>query len=98
GINLLFRRKVFSIWRNLKYVTVGLLVLSVVLAFLFRSNEFPFGGAVGNMINDKMTGALGIFGTGAVLFLLAFGYFIWQFNPSFNLPQKKQAEETATAE
>ena len=33
GINLLFRRKVFSIWRNLKYVTVGLLVLSVVLAF-----------------------------------------------------------------
>lgn len=93
GINLLFRRKVFSIWRNLKYVTVGLLVLSVVLAFLFRSNPFPFGGAVGNMISDKMTGALGIFGTGAVLFLLAFGYFIWQFNPSFNLPQKKQAEE-----
>jgi S-DNA-T family DNA segregation ATPase FtsK/SpoIIIE len=92
GTNLLFRRKVFSIWRNLKYVTVGLLVLSVVLAFLFRSNEFPFGGAVGNMISDKMTGALGIFGTGAVLFLLAFGYFIWQFNPSFNLPQKKQAE------
>lgn len=93
GINLLFRRKVFSIWRNLKYVTVGLLVLSVVLAFLFRSNEFPFGGAVGNMISDKMTGALGIFGTGAVLFLLAFGYFIWQFNPSFNLPQKKQVQE-----
>jgi S-DNA-T family DNA segregation ATPase FtsK/SpoIIIE len=93
GINLLFRRKVFSIWRNLKYVTVGLLVLSVVLAFLFRSNEFPYGGAVGNMISDKMTGALGIFGTGAVLFLLAFGYFIWQFNPSFSLPQKKQEAE-----
>ena len=29
GVNLLFRRRVFSIWRNLKYVTVGLLVLSV---------------------------------------------------------------------
>ncbi|HEX4876346.1 MAG TPA: DNA translocase FtsK 4TM domain-containing protein [Chitinophagaceae bacterium] len=93
GINLLFRRKVFSIWRNLKYVTVGLLVLSVVLGFLFRSHPFAFGGAVGNMISDKMTGTLGIFGTGAVLFLLAFGYFIWQFNPSFNLPQKKQAQE-----
>lgn len=93
GINLLFRRKVFSIWRNLKYVTVGLLVLSVVLAFLFRNNSFPFGGDEGNKISDKMTGALGIFGTGAVLFLLAFGYFIWQFNPSFNLPKKKQAEE-----
>lgn len=101
GINLLFRRKIFSIWRNLKYVTVGLLVLSVVLAFLFRSHPFPYGGAVGNMISDKMTGALGIFGTGAVLFLLAFGYFIWQFNPSFNLPQKKhsvQPDETTDEE
>ena len=27
-VNLLMRRKVFSIWKNLKYVTVGLLVLS----------------------------------------------------------------------
>ena len=28
GVNLLFKRRVFSIWRNLKYVTIGLLVLS----------------------------------------------------------------------
>ena len=35
GVNLLFNRRVFSITRNLKYVTVGLLVLSVSLAFLF---------------------------------------------------------------
>ena len=34
GINLLVRRKVFSIWRNLRYVTVGLLVASVCFAFL----------------------------------------------------------------
>ncbi|MGZ5221981.1 MAG: DNA translocase FtsK 4TM domain-containing protein, partial [Chitinophagaceae bacterium] len=34
GTNLLFNRKVFSIWRNLKYVTVGVLVLSVSLAFI----------------------------------------------------------------
>src|SRR5688572_9609158 len=35
GINLLFRQRVFSIWRNLKYVTVGLLVLSVSMSFVF---------------------------------------------------------------
>ncbi|MBK6938463.1 MAG: DNA translocase FtsK [Chitinophagaceae bacterium] len=90
GVNLLFRRKVFSVWRNLKYVTVGLLVLSVLLAFIFASSDFAFGGAVGDMISEKLTGALGNFGTAAVLLLLAIGYFIWQFNPTFNLPEKKQ--------
>lgn len=87
GVNLLFRRRVFSIWRNLKYVTVGLLVLSVSLAFLFN---FSFEGGVGHMISRKLVGALGIIGTGAVLFLLALGYFIWQFNPAFSFPAKKQ--------
>ncbi|NOT52746.1 MAG: DNA translocase FtsK, partial [Chitinophagaceae bacterium] len=48
GVNLLFRQKVFSIWRNLKYVTGGLLVLSVSLAFLFGNSDFAFGGAVGD--------------------------------------------------
>lgn len=92
GVNLLFRRRVFSIWRNLKYVTVGLLVLSVSLAFLFANSSFQsFGGGVGEMISTKLVGTLGTFGTGAVLLLLLFGYCIWQFNPAFNLPQKKQA-------
>lgn len=89
GINLMVRRRVFSIWRNLKYVTLGLLVLSVSLAFLFGNSAFSFGGGVGNMISDKLVGALGSFGTAAILLLLATGYFIWQFNPAFNLPQKK---------
>lgn len=98
GVNLLFRRRVFSIWKNLKYVTVGLLVLSVLLSFVFAKSDFAFGGGVGDMINRKLVGALGSFGTGAVLVLLAVGYFIWQFNPAFNLPVKKQqlAEEDDT--
>jgi S-DNA-T family DNA segregation ATPase FtsK/SpoIIIE len=82
------RRKVFSIWKNLKYVTVGLLVLSIALSFVFAGSNFPFGGGVGDMISKKMTGALGGFGTGAVLLLLAAGYFIWQFNPSLICLQK----------
>ncbi|MEO6610588.1 MAG: DNA translocase FtsK [Chitinophagaceae bacterium] len=98
GVNLLFRRRVFSIWRNLKYVTVGLLVLSVSMSFVFAKSDFAFGGGVGDMINRKMVGALGTIGTGAVLLLLAMGYFIWQFNPAFNLTRKKQQEDTASGE
>lgn len=89
GVNLLFRQKVFSIWRNLKYVTLGLLILSVTLAFIFQDAEFAFGGGVGKMINEKLYGAVGTLGTAAILLLVATGYFIWQFNPSFNLPAKK---------
>ncbi len=92
GVNLLFRRKVFSIWRNLKYVTLGLVILSVSLSFIFQNTEFAFGGAVGNLINQKLYGAVGTIGTAAILLLLATGYFIWQFNPAFNLPLKKQPQ------
>ncbi len=88
GVNLLFRTRVFSIWRNLKYVTVGLLVLSVSLSFLFSDSDFPFGGAVGNFINNKLTGAVGTIGTGVILLILAIAYIIWQFNPAFNLAGK----------
>jgi len=98
GVNLLMRRKVFSIWKNLKYVTVGLLVLAIALSFVFAGSNFPFGGGVGDMISKKMTGALGTFGTGAVLLLLAAGYFIWQFNPSFNLPSKNQLADADEAD
>ncbi|HZF65538.1 MAG TPA: DNA translocase FtsK 4TM domain-containing protein, partial [Chitinophagaceae bacterium] len=87
GINLLLNRKVFSIWRNLRYVTVGLLICSTSLAFLFANSSFPVGGEVGRMINTWLVNFLGVFGTAALLLVLAASYLIWQFNPSFNLPE-----------
>ena len=93
GVNLLFNRKVYSIARNLKYVTLGLMVLSVSLHFLLASTGgFPFGGGAGRMISEWMTGVLGTVGTAAVLLLLALVYVIWQFNPAFNLPTKQRTE------
>lgn len=97
GTNLLFNRKVFSIWRNLKYVTVGVLVLSVSLAFIFRG-EFPFGGGVGKLISNWLIGILGNVGTAALLLVVAFGYFIWQFNPTFNVPLRKEEPVIADGE
>jgi len=89
GINLLFNRKVFSIWRNLKYVTVGLLIVSVSLSFLFISADFPYGGAVGDMINNWLRNFIGTIGTAALLLVVGVSYLIWQFNPSFNLPYRE---------
>jgi len=93
GINLLVNRKVFSIWRNLKYVTIGLVILSVSFAFVFYSADFPFGGRVGDMINDWLKNFLGSVGTAALLLVVGASYLIWQFNPTIKLPERKAKEE-----
>src|SRR5690349_21332595 len=49
GVNLLFAKKIFSIARNLRYMLIGLLVLSVAFAFFFDNSTFSFGGAVGEL-------------------------------------------------
>jgi S-DNA-T family DNA segregation ATPase FtsK/SpoIIIE len=91
SINLLFERKVFSIWRNLKYVTFGLLIASVVFAFLFQDTVFPYGGRVGDMINNWLNNFLGYIGTAALLLVVVSCYLIWQFNPKFKIPESRSA-------
>jgi S-DNA-T family DNA segregation ATPase FtsK/SpoIIIE len=108
GVNLLFRRKVWSVWKNLRYVTIGMLVLSVCMAFMFGTvggSQFPFGGAVGNMISDWLKKILGNVGTAALLLVVAVSYVIWQFNPAFNVPKipkrriiEEEKPETGIAE
>ena len=92
GINLMFRRKVFSIWRNLRYVTIGLLILSVSFSFLFPNNGFPYGGAVGDMSSQWLVNLLGTIGTAVLLMVVAGSYLIWQFNPTFKMPERKLAD------
>jgi S-DNA-T family DNA segregation ATPase FtsK/SpoIIIE len=96
GINLLLNRKVFSIWRNLKYVTVGLLIVSVCCAFLFSSAAFPFGGRVGIMISNWLINFLGTIGTAALLVVVVISYLIWQFNPVIKMPGKKTYTDSAS--
>ena len=96
GINLLFGKKIWSVWRNVRYVITGMLVLSVSFAFLFKNAHFSYGGAVGKMIEEWLENMMGYAGTGALLFVVALSYIIWQFNPVFKLPdfKKQKAENT----
>ncbi|MFT4202751.1 MAG: DNA translocase FtsK 4TM domain-containing protein [Chitinophagaceae bacterium] len=101
GINLLFNKKVFRLARNIKYVLVGLLVVSVAFSYLtYGRTEFSFGGAAGNLISLWMQKWLGGFGTGCVLLILLGCYLIWRFNPSFNFSHlfKKKPKPNKTAE
>jgi len=91
GVNLLFSKKVFSIWRNLRYVIVGLLVISVSFAFIFSNSVFAYGGAVGTLISNWLISLVGNIGTTFLILIALLGYVIWQFNPVFKLPAKSRA-------
>jgi S-DNA-T family DNA segregation ATPase FtsK/SpoIIIE len=99
GVNLFFTKPIFSLWRNLRYVLLGLLVLSTCFAYLTPNTAFSWGGALGEYSSSWLTKWVGRFGTGAILFIAGFSYVIWRFNPSFNVPNfdflipKKKAPE-----
>jgi len=89
GINAIAGKKVFSVWRNVRYLITGLLFFSVAAAFIFSSTMFPWGGAVGNLVSNWLTHFLGWLGTAVLLAVAGLTYFIWRFNPVFNLPERK---------
>lgn len=89
GFNLLFGKKIFSLLRNLKYVLLGVLLISLTLTFTTAGSEFSWGGSVGEYLTLWLNKWIGKMGTGAFIFLSFFSYIIWRFNPVFNLPQWK---------
>jgi S-DNA-T family DNA segregation ATPase FtsK/SpoIIIE len=86
GVNLFFTKPIFSLWRNIRYVILGLLVISTCLAFVTAGANFSWGGALGEYSSSWLVKWVGSFGTGALLFVAGFSYFIWRFNPQFNVP------------
>ena len=86
GVNLFFTKPIFSLWRNLRYVLLSLLVLSTCLAYCTPNTAFSWGGALGEYCSSWLIKFVGRFGTGAILLIAGFSYIIWRFNPSFNLP------------
>ncbi|HEX6430771.1 MAG TPA: DNA translocase FtsK [Niastella sp.] len=95
GVNALLASKIFSLWRNVRYVIVGLVFFSVTLSFIFRSSSFAWGGAVGNMCSDWFVRMIGSVGTAALLMVGGLAYVIWRFNPVFKAPAlaKPKTEE-----
>ncbi len=91
GINLLFGKKVLSLARNLRYVLVGIIVLSTTLSFATKGSSFSWGGAVGELTSGWLVKWVGNVGTAAIIFIAAFSYIIWRFNPVFRLPNWKFA-------
>jgi DNA segregation ATPase FtsK/SpoIIIE, S-DNA-T family len=88
AINLIFGKKVFSVSRNIKYVVIGLVTLSVAFAVAFNGKPFPWGGYVGDVSRDWLYRMIGELGTIAALVVAITSYIIWRFNPVFKLPAR----------
>lgn len=86
GINLLFDRTVFSVWRNLRYLIMGLLIISVSASFFTPHASFNWGGAFGKFAAGWLTSVIGKVGTMALISVSLFSYIIWRFNPVFKWP------------
>ena len=97
GINLFFGKKVFSVFRNIKYLIVGLPLLSITAAVIMQGNDFAWGGAVGDMCRDYLYNAIGKIGTIGIIAVAFLAYIIWRFNPPFHLPGKVIAENAGNS-
>ena len=96
GVNLFFGRRIFSIAKNIKYLIVGLPLISITASVFLARQEFPWGGAVGDMCNLYLNRTIGYIGTIAVIGTAFFAYVIWRFNPVFSLPGKSGNFEKAS--
>ncbi len=92
GVNLFFGKKVFSVFRNIKYLIVGLPILSITAAVIMQGNDFAWGGAVGDMCRDYLYNAIGKIGTIGFIAIAFFAYIIWRFNPSFKINNRSAQE------
>jgi len=84
GVNLFFHKRVFNIFRNIKYLIIGLPLISITSSVLFGRSSFPWGGAVGDMCKESLFGYIGNIGTIGLIFISFLAYIIWRFNPSFS--------------
>ena len=98
GVNLFFGKKIFSVSRNIKYLILGLPLISVTASVIMNGNIFAWGGAVGDMCKEYLFKTLGKIGTVLLIGVSFLGYVIWRFNPTFNLPKKKGTAETVMPE
>lgn len=79
GVRLLFNITIYPIKKLTKQVILGLIFISVFLAF-FLNNYPELGGAFGFYLSHWLEGLIGIIGTIILLVFALIGFLIYQFN------------------
>ena len=88
GANLFFGKRLFSVSRNIKYLIIGLPLISVSASVAFNGKAFPWGGSAGDLMKDWLYRTVGEIGTLGILGVAVLSYIIWRFNPVFRVPSR----------
>lgn len=96
GLNLIYGKRVVPVMRYLRWLSLLLLLVAPILAYLMPNAEFPYGGALGNEAISYMNGFFGHGGTGMILLaaacFVAFVVFALDISPLL-----RRAKRTAQA-
>ena len=82
GMAVLQRRPLVHLQRQLRWGLAGLMLLSIILAFLFQMMDFPVGGAYGYLIASSLESLIGLPGMLLLLAMSIVLLFVWIFNPT----------------
>ena len=87
GTHIIYGRRAAPMLRYLRWLCVVLLILAPIMAFLFPTATFSYGGAWGNEAVAYLTGLIGKGGTGLLLLGIAafflFGILALDISPMF---------------
>ncbi|WP_343690511.1 DNA translocase FtsK [Chitinophaga sp.] len=91
GVNFIVGRRVFKVWRNVKYILFGLLYLSTAAAFVagLAAADFAWGGAMGDSVSKWSVGFLGTAGAALLLMVAGLAWSIWKYNLDFKWVLRK---------
>ncbi len=67
GANLIYGKRVLPLLRYMRWLSILLLLVAPILAYLFPNRAILLGGALGKVAIDYLNGLLGFLGTGMVL-------------------------------
>jgi S-DNA-T family DNA segregation ATPase FtsK/SpoIIIE len=99
GINFIVGRRVFRVWRNVKYIIFGLLFISTSAAFIanLAAADFAWGGAMGDSVSKWISGFLGTAGAALLLLVAGLAWSIWKYNFDFKWVLRKPKPATQFA-
>ncbi|WPV66479.1 FtsK/SpoIIIE family DNA translocase [Chitinophaga sp. LS1] len=91
GVNFIVGRRVFRVWRNVKYILFGLLFISTTAAFVagLAAADFAWGGAMGDSVSKWISGFLGTAGAALLLMVAGLAWCIWKYNLDFKWVLRK---------
>ncbi len=91
GVRILFDKTIYPISKAIKQLILGLLLFSVLFAYILTGNTI-YGGAFGFYVNNWLNGIIGSLGTGILLFVSFIAYLMWQLNiDASELPERVMA-------